>query len=58
MIIPSDVDDIQAILYQVWNFNDIGFGPNGKWIKVMCTYKLQISHRVRRIQTGEYAPFN
>jgi len=44
---------------QVWNGDEVGFDPNGKWGKVLC-FKGERGERrggVSRIQTGERAPF-
>ena len=40
IIIPSDINDIQPRSTQVWNCDEVGFDPNGRWIKVICIYKL------------------
>ena len=39
MNIPSDLNDIQPQETQVRNCDEIGFDPNGKWKKFICTYK-------------------
>ena len=39
-IVPTDLHQIQPRATQVWNFDKIGFDPNGKWNKVVCNYKL------------------
>ena len=39
MIIPSDINDIQIRSTQVWNCDEVGFDPNGRWSKVIYTYK-------------------
>ena len=38
-IVPPDLHQIQLIATQVWNCDEIRFDPNGKWRKVVCTYK-------------------
>ena len=38
-IVPSDLHQIQPRATQVWNYDKIEFDPNGKWRKVVCTYK-------------------
>ena len=40
MNIPSKLNDIQPSATQVWNCDEIGFNPNGRRNKVICTYKL------------------
>ena len=44
MIINSGINHIHPRFSQVWNYDDIGFEPNGNWSKVKCTYMLHISH--------------
>ena len=39
MTVPMDLDEIQPRSSQVWNCNEIGLDPNGKWSKIVCTYK-------------------
>ena len=36
-IVPPDLHQIQPRATQVWNCDEIGFDPNGKWRKVVCT---------------------
>ena len=38
-IVPPDLHQIQPRATQVWNCDEIWFDPNGKWRKVVCTYK-------------------
>ena len=38
-IVPPDLHQIQPKATPVWNCDEIGFDPNGKWRKVVCTYK-------------------
>ena len=40
MIVPPKLHKIQPRATKVWNCDEIGFDPNGKWHKVVCTYKL------------------
>ena len=40
----------------MWNCDEIGFDPNGKLHKVVCTYKLFQGERMWKVQTGERAP--
>ena len=35
--VPKDLKEIQPHLSQVWNCDEIGFDPNGSWIRVVCT---------------------
>ena len=37
IIIPYDLNDIQPRATQVCNCDEVGFDPNGRWIKVICT---------------------
>ena len=37
-IVPPDLHQIQPRSTQVWNCDEIGLDPNGKWRKVVCTY--------------------
>ena len=39
MIIPSDLNDVQPRDPQIWNCGEIRFDPNGRWNKVVYTYK-------------------
>ena len=36
-IVPPDLHQIQPRAIQVWNCDEIGLDPNGKWRKVVCT---------------------
>ena len=56
MIVPPNLRQIQPRATQVRNCDEIGFDPNGKWHKVVCTYKLFQGERMRKIQTGELTP--
>ena len=40
----------------MWNCDEIGLDPNGKWRKVVCTYKYFQGERTRKARTGECAP--
>ena len=55
-IVPPDLNQIQPRATQVWNCDVIGFDPNGKWRKVVCTYKLFQGLTMRNMQTGERVP--
>ena len=35
---PSNLNKIKPITTQVWNCDEFGFNPNGKFNKVICTY--------------------
>ena len=49
---PSDINKIQPNSMQVWNCNEIGFDTNGKWHKVICTYKFLPREYMWKMQTG------
>ena len=53
MIIPSDINDIQPRATQVWNCDEVGFYSNGRWSKVIFTYKLFQGELMRKVKTGE-----
>ena len=55
--VPEDLKEIQPRPSQVWNCDEIGFDPNGSWIKVVCTYKFFTGQHIWKYQTGERAPF-
>ena len=38
-IIPEDFKSIQPRADQVWNCDEIGIDPNGKWQRIVCTYQ-------------------
>ena len=57
MKVPPDLDSIQPRSDQVWNCDEIGFDPNGKWHRIVCTYKWSPSQKIWKTQTGERAPF-
>ena len=57
MIVPPDLYHIQPRSIQVWNCDEIGLDPNGKWRKVVCTYKYFQRERMWKGQTGERTPF-
>ena len=38
-IVLTKLNQIQPRATQVWNCDEIVFDPNGKWRKVVCTYK-------------------
>ena len=56
VVLPK-LQDIQNFPYQVWNCDNIGFDPNGKCNKMVCTYKFFTGDRLWRTQTGKRAPF-
>ena len=56
-IVPEELKEIQPHPYQVWNFDEIGFDPNGSWLRVVCTYKLFTGRYIWKYQTGERSPF-
>ena len=53
MIIPSDLNDIQTRAAHVWNCDEVDFYPNGRWSKVVCTYKFLQGEQMWKVQTGE-----
>ena len=55
-IIPTNLHQIQPRATQVRNYDEIGFEPNGKWNKVVCTYILFQGEIMWKVQTGERAP--
>ena len=55
--IPEDFNQIQPRADQVWNCDEIGFDPNGKWDKIVCTHKWCTSEKLWKTRTGERAPF-
>ena len=44
--VPKDIKYIQPRPSQVWNWDEIGFDPNGSWLKVVCTYKFFTGQRI------------
>ena len=44
--LPEDLKQIQPRPSQVWNCDEIGFDPNGSWLKVICTYKFFTGQRI------------
>ena len=56
-IVPPDLNHIQPRAPQVWNCDKIGLEPNCKWRKVVCTYRNFQGKMMRKVQTGEIAPF-
>ena len=55
--VPEDLKEIQPRLSQVWNCYEIGFDPNGSWLRFVCTFKFFTGKRMWKPQTGERAPF-
>ena len=55
MNIPSEINDIQPRVTQVWNFDEVGIDPNGKCDRVVCTYKFFPGEIMRKVKTGEQA---
>ena len=56
-IAPPNLHQIQPKATQVWKCDEIGFDPNSKCHKVVCTYKLFQGEIMWKGQTGEHAPF-
>ena len=52
-VVLSDLQDIQTRPLQVYNFDKIGFYPNGKWNKMVWTYKLFTGESLYRNHPGE-----
>lgn len=42
---------------QVWNCDEISLDPNGKWNKIVCTFKWCNLVKVWKSQEGERVPF-
>ena len=57
MIIPSDLNDIQPRATRLCNCDEVGFGPNRIWSKVICTYKFFEGEWMWKVQTEEWSPF-
>ena len=55
-IFPPDLHQIQPRATQVWSCDEIGLDPNGKWRKVVCTYKYFQGGIIWKMQTGERSP--
>jgi len=53
MQLPPDLEKIQPRPSQVWNCDEIGIDPNGKWTKIVCTYKYCVAEQIWKAQTGE-----
>ena len=51
-IIPSDLNDIQPRATQLWNWDEFGIDLNGRWNKVICSYKFFQGEWIRKVQTG------
>ena len=49
IIIPSDINDIQPRSTQVWNCDEVGFDPNGRWHNVICTYTFFQGEQMRKV---------
>ena len=56
MNIPSDLNDIKPRATKVWHCDEIGFYPNGRWSKVISTYKFFQGEQMWKVQIGEQAP--
>ena len=37
--VPEDLQDVLPHPDQIWNCDKVGIDPNGKWHKIVCTYK-------------------
>jgi hypothetical protein len=56
-IVPSDLKEIQPRADQNWSVDEIGIDPNGKWSRIVCTYKWCVAEKIWKTQRGERAPF-
>ena len=54
--VPKNLKEIQPHPSQVYNYDEIGFDPNGSWLRVVCTYKFFTGKLIWKSQTGERAP--
>ena len=57
MDIPYDLNGIQPRATWVWNCDEIGFDPNGRWNKAIFTYNFLPGERMRKVKTVERPPF-
>ena len=55
--VPKDLQDLQPRSSQVWNCDEIGIDPTGKWVKIVCTWKWCMSEKIWKCKDGEHAPF-
>ena len=51
IIIPSDINDFQSRSTKLWNCDEVGFDPNIRWSKVICTYKFFQGEKMWKFQT-------
>ena len=58
MNIPYELADIQLRSTQVQNCDQFGFDTNGRWNKVIYTYKLFQGERIWKVKTGEQTPLS
>ena len=56
-VVPEDLQQVLPRANQVWNCDKIGVDPNGKWNKIVCTYKWYNVKKIWKTQEGEKAPF-
>ena len=56
-VVPEDLQQVLPRASQVWNCDKIGVDPNGKWNKIVCTYKWCNVEKIWKTQEGEKAPF-
>jgi len=54
---PPDLADVMPRADQVWNVDEIGFDPNGKWERIINTHKWCVTDKAWKTKTGEHAPF-
>ena len=55
--VPTDLEDIRPRPDQHWSLDEIGIYPNGKWTRIVCTYKWCLAEKIWKTQRGERAPF-
>ena len=55
--VPDDLKEIQPRPNQVWNCDEIGIDPNGKFHKIVSTFKWCNADKVWKTLDGEKAPF-
>ena len=55
--IPDDLNEVQPRPDQIWNCDEVGMDPNGKFSKIVYTNKWGKTRKVWRTQDGEKAPF-
>ena len=54
--IPENLEEIIPRADQVWNCDEIGLDQNGKWHRIICTYKWYNIDRIWKTKEGEHEP--